>query len=179
MAKHVGDLMNGAIPLESDRATDEHVTSFWGIWDAALSRIPADYLRVIEGYWRGRVAPETCRHKPNVKPEYKPHVTLYDEARDGGKGVSKTLLDGHVLTFPVRLLEQMGREFAVLSVAHELAHVTFYAEAEPNHWPDSRDDAAYVAAEGLVDARLVGWGFDQTMIVALDAWMLECGYQRY
>ena len=43
------------------------------------------------------------------------------------------LLDGHVISVPAGLLKGMGNFFAVIALAHELAHVTFCAESEPNH----------------------------------------------
>jgi hypothetical protein len=81
MADGVGTLVGGAIRLETDRASEEDLRYFLRLFDAAWGHVPPEQRRLIADYWRGGVAPESCRGKPNVKERYDPHVSLYREDR--------------------------------------------------------------------------------------------------
>ena len=180
MATHTGELADGAIRLESERVSDEQVREFRKLFDAAWVRVISEHRGLIKGYWRGCVAPEDCRHKANVKELYDPHILFYGEtAYYAGKASPKAMLDGHVLLFPAKFLERLGDSLAVVAIAHELAHVSFHAESEPNHWPDTIHPAAYNAAESLVDARLLAWGFEKENMDSLDAWLMKEGISRF
>lgn len=64
-------------------------------------------------------------------------------------------------------------------MTHELAHVTYFAEGESNHWPDTPNSIAYNAAEHLVDDRLLKWAFSRQELRDLDAFLAARGIQRF
>jgi hypothetical protein len=179
MARHVGELVDGAIRLESEQVSDEQVRKFRELFDAAWTRVMSDHQGLVARYWRQCVAPEDCRQKVNVNERYDPHVLFYAESAFDLKASPRAMLDGHVLLFPAKFLETLGDSLAIVAIAHELAHVTFHAESEPNHWPDTRNPAIYNAAERLVDARLLAWGFQRESLEALDACLVKKGISRW
>jgi hypothetical protein len=175
----VGSLLNGAIQLESDGVAGEGMRAFVRLFEVAWSRIPLQYQILIENYWRGRVVPEDCREKPDTNKQYDPKISVYDDTRRHHEGAPRVFEDGHVILFPAQLLADMGEELAVVAVTHELAHVSFCATSEPNHWPDHKTAETYDAAEHLVDKRLVEWGFAQHTLDKLDFWMAERDFPRF
>ena len=179
MATRVCDLMNGAMRLESDNASEEQVASFQRLWEAALTRVPRRFSVALERYWRERVAPDSCRQRANARNVYDPHVTLYRETVGDEGAAPKAMLDGHVICFPATFLDDLGAALTVVAIAHELAHVSFAAEGEPNHWPDSTNAAASNVAERLVDALLLEWGFSQQELDELDAFLYDRGIPRF
>jgi hypothetical protein len=166
-------IANGAIRLESDRVPTKLMEEFCRLFDQAWGLLPPDHQAEVTRYWRGAVAPECCRQKPNVKDHYDPHVKAH-----ALWGVPKVQMDGQALLFPIVALLDMGEELAVVAIAHELAHVTFYIEGEPNHWPNMRDPVAYAAAEQLVDERLCDWGINAETLRMLDQWGEFRGFSR-
>jgi hypothetical protein len=179
MATQVCDLMNGATRLESDKASEEQVSSFLLLWEVSLTRVPTPFKDTIERYWRERVVPESCRQKANVKSVYDPHITLYREMVGDEGAAPKVMLDGHVIGFPATFLDDLGADLTVVAIAHELAHVSFMAQAEPHHWPDSTNSADSNGAERLVDARLLEWGLSQQELNNVDAFLAARGISRF
>src|SRR5438067_2249857 len=133
MASRVCDLVNGVTHLVSQKASHQQFVWFLSLWESAWNRVPAASKRVIEKYWREGLAPESCRRKPNVKERYDPHVCLYKETQYDENAAPGITLEGHAISFPMQFMESLRRDHAVVAIAHELAHVSFYAEAEPNH----------------------------------------------
>jgi hypothetical protein len=150
-----GDVGNGAIRLMNDRLPGRIVDDFRRLFGRGMAYVPGNSRSDITTYWRKATAPEGCQGKPNAKTHYDPHVKV-----DAWWGVPKT--DGHVLYFPIPALVDMGEESAIVAIAHELAHVTFYAAGEPNHWPAPDDVGAYAEAEavdrGLKEGQFRGLG---------------------
>ena len=179
MGDEVSSLVNGTIRLESDGIPEEEVRAFVQVFEAAWKCVPLDCQRIIESFWRDSMAPADCREKPNVKARYKPKIMLFDDTKPCNRGVPKVQGDGHVILFPCRLLRDMGEQLATVAVAHELAHVCFYATSEPTHWPDHTTAETYDMAEHLVDERLLQWGFDVAKLELLDAWMNARGFSRF
>jgi hypothetical protein len=171
--------MNGATRLESDGASEEQVSLFMFLWESAQTRVPVTSWDAVAHYWRGRMAPEACRHQASVKSLYDPHLTLFRETIDDESAGPKTMLEGHVIVFPARFMDGLGTGSGVVAIAHELAHVTYYAEAEPNHWTETTNPAGYNRSEQLVDARLLDWGFTQAELDRVDTFLASLGNPRF
>jgi hypothetical protein len=172
-ATEAGYLENGAIRLMSDRVPPEILDEFRRLFGCGLACVPPDSLACIMEYWRKATAPKCCQGKPHVKSQYDPQVRV-----GASWGVPKATCDGHDLYFPIHALADIGEELAVVAIAHELAHVTFYASGEPNHWQDTSDPAAYAVAERLVDARLLEWNTGEGVLRRLDQWLKGRGFKR-
>jgi hypothetical protein len=179
MATDICELMNGATRLQSDRATDEQGVFFLSLWKSALARVHVEFRDMIERYWRGPRAPETCRTKANVNDEYDPRITLCQETQDDEGAAPQVTLDGHGITFPARFMDELRRDCGVVAIVHELAHVSFNAEAEANHWPSSKSDATINAAERFVDARLLARGLTQQELDVVDAFLASRAIPRF
>ena len=168
-----GHLAAGAIRLVNDRVPAALMEQFCRLFERAWAIMPPDIQSEVAGYWWGTVAPECCRAKRNVRDRYDAQVSVGPEW-----GVPKANEDGHVLYFPIPSLLDMGERLAILAIAHELAHVTYYATGEPNHWPDARNPYAYAEAERLVDERLLSWGAEQEQLQRLDGWLEHRNFRR-
>jgi hypothetical protein len=175
MAKRAGDLVNGAIALESDRIPEVSIEWFRALFQEAWDRVPGEHRLQLEAYWRGRIAPLGCHDSPFFKDSYNPRIILFRD--DNLPGVNH---GGHSVFIPLGRLMAMPRELAVFAVTHELVHVSFYAEGEPHHWRlNGAGPANYNASEGLVDARLLDWGFNKEELDAVDKWLADQGLQRF
>jgi hypothetical protein len=172
-ATAAGDLENGAIRLISHSLPPHILDEFRRLFGRGFACLRPENQADIKGYWRKATAPERCRGMPNVKEQYDPNVTVRPSW-----GVPKTSLDGHFLYFPIPALADMGEELAVVAIAHELAHVTFFASGEPNHWPDTHNRVAYAEAERLVDARLLEWNIQEGVLRRLDQWLADRRFKR-
>lgn len=141
--------------------TDEQACKLAVLFDQAWNQIPERYRELIMTYWQGRLAPAECRSMLNVREPYDTRITLYPN-----RELPRTMSDGHSLLFYAPTFEELGDSLSVIAIAHELAHVTFYAEGEPNHWPNQRTEQTDQGAEELVDRLVREWGWNHATLLA-------------
>jgi hypothetical protein len=175
MSERAGDLVHGAIRLESDQVPEVSVVWFRELFHEAWDLVPGEYQMQLEAYWRGRIAPPNCYKSPLFKDSYDPRIILL--RHDGLPGVNH---GGHLVFMPLGRLMVMPRKVAVLAVTHELVHISFHAEGEPQHWRlNGAGPTNYNASERLVDERLLDWGFSKAELDAADRWLADHGLQRF
>jgi hypothetical protein len=156
MPEPVGDLVNGAIRLEASQVPEASFEWLRALFHEAWNRVPSP----------------GCHSSPHFMDSYDPRIILF---RDGIPGVRH---GGHLMQMPIDFLAAMPRELAVLAVVHELAHVSWYAEGEPQHWRlHDAGPASYNASERLVDGRLLDWGFCKEELDAADQWLASHSVQ--
>ena len=155
-------LANGSIRLDPHEVSSVEVEKITALFERALLRILLDDRIIITEYWRSRTAPRACSHKSQTPAQYATSVFLNNRP-----ALPRVYNDGHRLNLSANVFHEMGDEFAIKAILHELAHVFFYAKCEPNHWVDGNADMkakeiANISAECLVDFQIRLWGSDQT-----------------
>jgi hypothetical protein len=175
MLERVGELVNGAIRLETDQVPEEGIEWFRTLFQEAWDRVPGDCRLRLEAYWRGRVAPPGCEKSPFFKQCYNPRIILFLDDRHPGVNHG-----GHLVFMPLGTLRSMPRELAVLALTHELCHVSLCMDGEPQHWRlNCVGPTNYNASERLVDARLLAWGFSKGELDAGNKWLADHGIPRF
>ncbi|MHB1421916.1 MAG: hypothetical protein ACYC3I_01720 [Gemmataceae bacterium] len=151
---------NDALPIDYLRVDQDKIKWIAGRFISAWGRIPQPVRLLFEQYWRTKAIPRNCIRSGEPK-EYHPHLLLHAEI-----GSPAVRYEGLVVSLPVPTLEHMGNDMADMAIAHELAHVSFYASGEPNHWARTENPLAYHAAEAMVHDRLLVWGMNQAALLA-------------
>jgi hypothetical protein len=166
-----GYLGDGSILLDSHNVSKAEIEKTSAFFERALLRIPVDERGVITDYWRSRSSPKECFPSSQTPPAYKTSVVLTNFVT-----LPRVWDEGHRVNLSASVLCEMGDEFAIQAILHELAHVYFYARCEPNHWIAADASAetkkkADAIAECLVTDKMRSWGTDQTALLRWrDGW---------
>ncbi len=159
-----------SISLFSPDIPQAMVGVFVSLFEQAWGMIPQTDRVTISDYWQSRSAPAGLENLCVPYREFLPRLWLR-----AGDGLPYCDYYGHQPVFFPATLAEISREFAVVAIAHEMAHVLLYATRDPHHWTEPLIDGqtkeeAEFAAERRVDEILRSWGLDQT---ACQAWVAE------
>ncbi len=131
MVKTLGFLANGTIRLVGPNVRPDSVGTFVDMFQKAWLLLPEIVRGELEEYWRRRDAPAGCHDRWQGLCEHQPCINL--TTGSATRGLPLCTQGGHVLSFSVDVLKEMGDDFALIAVAHELAHSVLYGRAEKNH----------------------------------------------